>query len=115
MIYCFDLDNTLCDTKKERVAGEWDYMGAPPFMDRIAHVNELYDQGHTIVVETARGSGSGIDWYDETKTQLEGWGLKFHKLRTGVKFPADIFVDDKGISDIEFFDNNNNNNNNKKE
>lgn len=103
MIYCFDLDNTLCDTKVKD--GRMDYMGALPFMDRIAIVNSHYDNGHTIYIETARGSGSGIDWHERTTKQLEGWGLKFHKLRTGVKFAADIFVDDKGISDKEFFDN----------
>ena len=101
MIYCFDLDNTLCDTKAKN--GRMDYMGAPPFMDRIVIVNKLYDDGHIIYIETGRGSGSGIDWYKKTKNQLEGWGLKFHKLRTGVKFAADIFLDDKGISDKDFF------------
>jgi len=30
--------------------------------------------------------------------------VKFHTLRTGVKFGADIFVDDKGFNDINFFD-----------
>ena len=105
MIYQFDLDNTLCETESKD--GQIDYMGAPPFMDRIAMVNKLYDDGHTIYIETARGSGSGKDWYAKTKEQLDGWGLKYHKLRTGVKFPADVFVDDKGISDKDFFSNGN--------
>lgn len=97
MIYCFDLDGTLCDTEG---AG---YESALPKHERIDVVNKLYDAGHTIYVETARGSGSGIDWYDYTASQLASWGLKYHKLRTGVKFHADIFVDDKGISDVLFF------------
>ena len=103
MKYCFDLDGTLCDTKEKN--GQMDYMGAVPFMDRIAVVNKLYGEGHTIYIETARGSGSGINWYKKTKEQLDGWGLKFHLLRTGIKFPADIFVDDKGSSDKDFFKN----------
>ena len=101
MIYCFDLDNTLCDTKVKN--GRMDYMGATPFKDRIAVVNKLYDEGHTIYIETARGSGSGRNWGIKTKDQLDGWGLKYHNLRTGVKFMADIFVDDKGLSDKDFF------------
>ena len=105
MKYCFDLDHTLCDTKQDPVTGKWDYMGAPPFEDRIAVVNRLYDEGHTIYIETARGSGSGVNWLAQTEKQLDGWGLKYHKLRTGVKFMADIFVDDRGVSDKDFFDN----------
>lgn len=105
MIYCFDLDNTLCDTK-ENPDGTMDYMGALPFEDRINLVNSLYEEGNTIYIETARGSGSGIDWLPQTKKQLDGWGLKFHKLRTGTKFPADVFVDDKGVSDFLFFNKN---------
>ena len=102
MIYCFDLDNTLCDTKQNS-DGTMDYMGASPFEDRIALVNSLYNDGNTIYIETARGSGSGIDWFLQTKNQLDGWGVKYHQLRTGIKFPADIFIDDKGISDKDFF------------
>jgi hypothetical protein len=97
MIYCFDLDGTLCDTEGS------DYESALPKQERIDVVNKLYDQGHTIYIETARGSGSGKNWLDYTKTQLDGWGIKYHKLRSGVKFHADIFVDDKGMSDVDFF------------
>ncbi len=97
MIYCFDLDGTLCDTEGS------DYPGSLPKQERIDVVNKLYDQGHTIYIETARGSGSGKDWFAHTKDQLDGWGVKYHRLRTGVKFHADIFVDDKGISDAGFF------------
>jgi hypothetical protein len=98
MIYCFDLDGTLCFTE------DGDYEGSSPKCERIDIVNKLYDSGHTIYVETARGSTSGIDWYDYTVDQLESWGVKYHKLRTGTKFHADIFVDDKGISDFDFFE-----------
>ena len=37
--------------------------------------------------------------------QLKSWGVKFHTLRTGVKFGADLFIDDKGINDESFFSN----------
>ena len=39
-----------------------------------------------------------------TKKQLEKWNLKYHKIRVGTKYPADIFIDDKGISDKDFFE-----------
>tara|TARA_B100000575_G_C23137302_1_gene661010 strand:- start:593 stop:886 length:294 start_codon:yes stop_codon:yes gene_type:complete len=97
MIYVFDLDGTLCDTKGTI------YEEATPIIDRIVRVNELYDEGHTIIIDTARGCGSGKNWFYFTVEQLKGWGLKFHTLRTGVKFGADVFVDDKGFNDKTFF------------
>lgn len=95
--YCFDLDGTLCT--KENL----DYNKSKPFIERINLVNKLYDDGHTILIDTARGSVSGINWEDLTKTQLKKWGVKYHKLRVGVKLDADIYIDDKGINDIDFF------------
>ena len=97
LIYVFDLDGTLCDTK-----GNY-YEKATPKKDRIRLVNDLYDDGHTIIIDTARGCASGKNWWYFTVEQLKSWGVKFHTLRTGVKFGADIFIDDKGFNDKEFF------------
>jgi hypothetical protein len=96
-IYCFDLDGTLCTNT------EGDYENALPYSERISIVNDLYDKGNTIIIETARGSKTGIDWYLITENQLKNWGLSYHKLRAGVKIPADIYIDDKGINDKSFF------------
>lgn len=104
--YVFDLDNTLCDTKKKD-NNHWDYLGSKPFKERIKKVNELFEQGDYIIVETARGSVSKKNWYEETYKQLVDYGLKFHELRTGVKFNGDLFVDDKGINSEIFFDESN--------
>ena len=98
MIYCFDLDGTLCNTTGNN------YENSKPIQNRIDIINKLYDDGHMIYIETARGSSTGIDWKSFTHVQLTAWGVKYHKLRTGTKFHADIFVDDKGMSDVEFFD-----------
>ena len=98
MKYCFDLDGTLCQTNG------CDYMDAKPIISRISLVNSLYDKGNEIYIETARGSGSGINWLKQTKDQLDGWGLKYHKLRVGTKFSADIFIDDRAMSDGVFFE-----------
>ena len=97
MIYCFDLDNTLCNTQ-----GNY-YEASTPITERIEAVNKLYDEGHIIIIDTARGSVSGKKWWTFTVEQLNSWGLKFHTLRTGIKFPADVFVDDKGFNDKVFF------------
>ena len=88
MIYCFDLDGTLCHTES----------------NPDGHGMKLWEEGHTIIVETARGCGSKLNHYEETFNQLRSWGLKFTSLRTGVKFGADYFIDDKGINSEDFFD-----------
>ncbi len=98
MIYCFDLDGTLCtDTNRN-------YPTAEPYVDRIDVVNRLYDDGHTIIINTARGCVSKKDWFKLTEQQLEAWGVKYHELYVGKKLHADLFVDDKAVSDKEFFD-----------
>ena len=81
MIYCFDLDGTLCTNTNG------DYKNASPFLNRISHVNSLYDD-NTIIISTARGVTTGKNWFDFTEH-------------------ADLFIDDKGISDIDFFKNKN--------
>lgn len=97
-IYCFDLDQTLCQTSGE------DYNSATPFWTRIAKVNELFLQGNVIKILTARGSKTGLDWRELTERQLRDWGVLFHELHFGKPF-ADFYIDDKGVSDREFFDN----------
>jgi hypothetical protein len=104
MKYVIDLDHTLCDTKRhvdDKV--RWEYYEATPFYDRIERVNTLWEDGHTIVIETARGCGSKINHYEKTFDQLRSWGLKFDELRTGVKFGADYYIDDKAINSEDFF------------
>lgn len=90
MIYCFDIDGTLC-TKTDG-----DYALAEPFYDRIAVVNALYAAGHVIKLFTARGSTSGIDWREVTERQMQVWNVRYHKLIMG-KPEADIFIDDKAF------------------
>ena len=97
MVYCFDLDGTLCNTDGNN------YKDSTPKKERIEIVNTLYDQGHTILIDTARGCVSGKNYFFFTMEQLKSWGVKFHTLRTGVKFGADVFIDDKGIQDQRFF------------
>lgn len=96
MRYIFDLDGTLCTNNPI-------FIKAKPLKDRIEKVNDLYDQGHTIIIDTARGSLTGINWKRTTEGQLKRWGVKYHELRTGVKFYGDQYIDDKGIKDTDFF------------
>jgi hypothetical protein len=102
--YVFDIDGTVCTNTYG------DYQSAEPLVDRIAIVNSLYDQGHTIFMLTARGMGRTNNnqlkaadiLYEFTEKQLKSWGLNFHKLFLG-KPSGDYYIDDKGINDVEFF------------
>jgi len=105
MTYVFDIDGTIC------LVVDGNYEDASPIVDRINEVNRLYDEGHTIIFQTARGMGRSQNsvafahttFYEMTKIQLESWGLKFHELFLG-KPAGDIYVDDKGIHDLDFFE-----------
>ncbi len=102
--YVIDIDGTIC-TKTDG-----DYRDARPFEDRIAVLNELHDRGHQIIYLTARGMGrfnndeylANRMFYKLTKDQLEQWGVKYTSLFLG-KPAGDIYVDDKGCSDVDFF------------
>ena len=95
MKYAFDTDNTLVTTKGS------DYENSKPIQHRIDSVNRLYDQGHTIILFTARGSASGKDYTQFTNDQMQRFGVKYHTLITG-KPDADFFIDDKAMSPTEW-------------
>ena len=105
MTYVIDIDDTICRTN------ESDYEKSEPMQHRIDAVNKLYDDGHTILFLTARGmcrnENHQLDAIAElhkfTHDQLVRWGVKFHKLFLG-KPAGDIYIDDKGCKDIDFFD-----------
>jgi dTDP-glucose 4,6-dehydratase len=98
--YIVDIDETICSTPK--LGGKSQYKLAKPKLSRISKINSLYDAGHTIIYWTARGSSSGIDYLDLTKSQLQKWGVKSHDIRVG-KPSYDIWIDDKAINDKDFF------------
>jgi hypothetical protein len=89
--YCFDIDGTLCTNT------EGAYETAKPFRDVIRFVNKLYAAKHRIILFTARGSTTGINWSKLTRAQMKRWGVKYHELLFG-KPTADIYIDDKAIN-----------------
>jgi len=101
MRYCFDLDGTICNTPMRPSDKKPGYLESTSIPFMVDQVNRLYDEGHYIIIMTARGRGSGIDWTDLTRNQLALWGVKYHELEPMFHKPnADIFIDDKGI-DVE--------------
>ena len=79
-----------------------DYENSTPRFERISIVNELASSGHRIIIFSARGGSSGLDWTEVTKKQLSEWGVLHHELILG-KPAADFYIDDKAIRDEDFF------------
>lgn len=93
-----DIDETICSNDQKR-----NYSNAKPIYENITKVNALYDKGNEITYWSARGSGTGIDWYNVTVNQFKEWGVKYHFLILGEKPIYDLLIDDKAlnISDID--------------
>ena len=101
MKYCFDIDGTLCHTPSDPDGHNVRYWDAEPYPFMVEQVNRLYDEGHKIILMTARGRGSRKDWTELTRKQMDWWGIKYHEIEPMFHKPtADLFVDDKGI-DVE--------------
>jgi len=87
--FVFDIDGVVAQLEPELNYAE---TSANEKMVRI--INKLYDMGNEIVLFTARGYVTGIDWSETTKEQLKSWGVKYHQLFFG-KPNADYYIDDK--------------------
>ena len=97
MRWCFDLDNTLVNTKGS------DYENSTPIPEAIAKVRGYKDRGDHIIIMTARGSGSKVDWRDFTEKQLNKFGIPYDQLIVGLKpGGVDVFVDDKAINALDW-------------
>jgi hypothetical protein len=90
--FVFDIDGVLATLTPNN-----DYTRAVPILSNIRIVNRLHDNGNRIVLYTARGSVTGIDWREHTEKQLAAWGVKYDELRLG-KPAGDIYVDDRMVA-----------------
>lgn len=97
MTYVVDLDGTLCFTQGRK------YAEARPYPLRIKRINALMQAGHRVIIDTARGSGTGKDYYALTVKQLDEWGVTYSALYVGSKTPGDVYIDDKAQSARRFF------------
>ena len=104
-IYCIDIDGTLT---YPHVGTPWD---AKPRLSRIAKINDMYDKGAIIYLQTARGWISSKGDAQEadrlmrpmTEEQLKEWGVKYTELRMG-KPHYDLFICDKAINSKRLFE-----------
>jgi CMP-N,N'-diacetyllegionaminic acid synthase len=96
--FCFDIDGVICKTIKNN------YKNSIPNYKVIQFINNLYSDGHYIIIFTARYMGRNKEnisqakkqGYKFTFNQLKKWGLNFNQLIFG-KPSYDLIVDDRSI------------------
>ena len=89
--FVFDIDGVIAKLEPNN-----NYKLSEANTSMIEVVNKLYDMGNEIILFTARGYVTGMDWSEVTKSQLSKWGVKYHELHFG-KLNADYYIDDKFI------------------
>ena len=90
--FVFDVDGVVAEPVSNN-----DYEHAKPDVEMIAMVNRLYDNGNRIILHTARGTATAIDWHSTTIRQLRDWGVRYHELQFG-KPAGDFYIDDRNLS-----------------
>ncbi|MCL2633235.1 MAG: acylneuraminate cytidylyltransferase family protein [Oscillospiraceae bacterium] len=90
--FCVDIDGVIAAKTEQN-----DYSKAEPNLRSISFINKMHSLGHYIVLFTARGSATGIDWEQTTKKQLGDWNVKYSELKFG-KPAATIYIDDRLLS-----------------
>ena len=93
--FVFDIDGVIA-TYRDDLA----YDKAMPNQKMIDIINQLHDWGNRIVLYTARGYVTRIDWREVTEKQMADWGLKYDELLF-TKPNGDFYVDDK-MMDMAF-------------
>ena len=104
-LFCFDLDGVICKNTKYRNSNLINYNKSKPIPAAVKAINKLYDDGHTIVIYTARGMtryNGNISLVKKkllkiTANSLKSWKLNYHKLILG-KIYYDFIIDDKSIN-----------------
>ncbi len=95
MRVCFDIDGTLCTNTDGR------YEEAQPYPEVIAEVARVRAAGHRIILYTARGNTTGVDWRELTLRQLAAWGVQYDDLVLG-KPTADVYIDDRAVNTFDW-------------
>jgi capsule biosynthesis phosphatase len=96
---CFDIDNVICRTNSKN-----EYLKSKPNLKNIKLINQVYNNGYSVILYTARGMGRYNGNLNKIKKnikpltlkQLNKWGVKYHKIYFG-KPSFDLFVDDKSL------------------
>ena len=94
--FIMDIDGVIAN-----IAPNNDYNLSTPRQHNIDKINRLYEAGHTIILFTARGYVTGINWRDVTENQMQRWSVKYHELQLG-KPAGDFYIDDRMVP-LELF------------
>jgi capsule biosynthesis phosphatase len=94
---CIDLDGTIC-TLRNRTG---DYENAEPLPGAVETINGWYDEGHHIIIFTARRMRTHAGDVEKviadvgqlTKDWLARHGVRYHELIFGKPY-AHVYVDD---------------------
>lgn len=105
MKFCFDLDNTICELKKD----DEQYEDVLPKEGAVEYLTQLKKDNHYIIIHTARNMATHnnniakiianqapivIDW-------LKKHNIPYDELLFG-KPLADYYIDDKGVQFTDF-------------
>ncbi len=82
------MDGTICTEERT-----YSRSMAKPLDKAVESVNRLYDEGHTIIIYSAR------TWmeYEMTVDWLSRHGFKYHQLILG-KPVGDVWIDDRALT-----------------
>ena len=94
-----DIDDTICYYNGNNIGN---YMEAIPIQKNIDIINELSLQNNEVVYWSSRGVVTGIDWYEDTKKQLDKWGVLYNRIELNKPY-YDLFIDDKNLNSITEF------------
>lgn len=89
--FVFDIDGVICNNVED-----CNYYNALPIRTTINLINKLFENNY-IILFTARGTLTEIDWSEVTKQQLKKWKVKYHQLKFG-KPAANYYIDDKFVN-----------------
>ena len=94
-----DIDGTICKQDGDPRSSDdaYSFRTSKPFTKRIEYFNSLYEEGHYLHYWSARGCWDGKDTLEETRAQLESWGVKYNDVAVFKPF-YDIWIDDKAVS-----------------
>jgi hypothetical protein len=83
-----DMDGTICTEEKM-----FSRSLAKPLLNSIKNINKLYEDGHTIIIYTARS------WmeFEMTTEWLQNHYVKYHQLMMG-KPIGDLWIDDRAVN-----------------
>ena len=91
-----NVSETAGETRIATLTEGNEYSMAGPIESNIRIINRLHELGHNIVLFTARGNKTGIDWSEVTKKQMADWNVSYDQLFFG-KPHSDFYIDDRLI------------------